>query len=185
MSISKSLKKKRPGVPARLVAVTVILAVVVGLIVFHPWTSSRSNSIDRFNTEIAAGLTAMQNNDVEAARKAFTNAIKIDPTSAVAHYDLGVLVLQYDANPNAAVDLFSTTLELDPNFTNARYNRALAYKSMAMFDEAVTDLRAVLAAKPDDANVMKKLGEMLVQTGKLEEGTALLERAYELDPNLK
>jgi Tfp pilus assembly protein PilF len=160
----------------------VLLLTVVGWVVVRPGSES---SVKRFQTQISAGLTAMHNGDVDAARTAFSKAIKLDPTSAVAHYDLGVLVLQYDANPQAAIDLFTTTLALDPKFTNAQYNRALAYKSLTKFDDAITDLRAVLAVKPDDANVMKKLGELLVQTGKLDEGTALLERAYELDPNLK
>lgn len=173
---------KSRGAVISIAVGVVLLLTIIGWIVLRPGSES---SVKRFQTQISAGLTAMQTGDVEAARVAFTKAIKIDPTSAVAHYDLGVLVLQYDANPQAAAELFSTTLELDPKFTNARYNRALAYKSLAKFDDAVTDLRAVMAEKPDDANVMKKLGELLVQTGKLDEGTALLERAYELDPNLK
>lgn len=180
------LEYLRAVIRKRGVKVLVIGVCVLGMV--FGWRAVRPGSepvMERFKTAISTGLNAMENGDVEEARTAFSKAIKLDPTSAVAHYDLGVLVLQYDANPQVAADLFSTTLELDPNFTNALYNRALAYKSLARFDDAISDLRAVFAMKPTDANVMKKLGELLVQTGKLDEGTALLERAYELDPDLK
>lgn len=172
------------GLRRTLISV-VIVVVLVGLLIVRPWASPAQSREEKYKTEISNGLAAMQSGDVEAARQAFTKAIALDPNSAVAHYDLGVVVLQYDANLQAAIDLFTTALILDPKFTSAQYNRAIANKSLGKFEEAIVDLRAVVAVKPNDANALKKLGELLVQTGKLDEGTALLEKAYQLDPNLK
>lgn len=188
MATRQILLFRRFRVSIKLVAISSALVVAVLVAVVIATQSSNHDKIsesDKVSELITSGLVALQGNNVEAAREAFTEAIEIDPNSAVAHYDLGVLALQFDSNPQAAIDLFSTTLAIDPNFTSALYNRAIAYKSLARFEEAVVDMRAVVAAKPGDANAMKKLGELLVQTNNVDEGTALLEKAYELDPNLE
>lgn len=65
-----------------------------------------------------------------------------------------------------------------------RYARALAYERVDRVDEAVADLRALVAAEPEEADFLNALGYTLVdRTPALEEGLALIEKAIELKPD--
>ena len=65
-----------------------------------------------------------------------------------------------------------------------RYARALAYERADRVDEAVADLRALVAAEPEEADFLNALGYTLVdRTQALEEGLALIEKAIELKPD--
>lgn len=64
-----------------------------------------------------------------------------------------------------------------------RYNRALAYERVDQVDAAVADLRALVAADPEEADWLNALGYTLVdRTDALDEGLALIERAHALKP---
>ncbi|MCX7557281.1 hypothetical protein OS187_10705 [Xanthomonadaceae bacterium JHOS43] len=68
--------------------------------------------------------------------------------------------------------------------TTLRYSRALAYERMDRVDEAVADLRALVALEPDEADFLNALGYTLVdRTDALEEGLALIEKAIALKPD--
>ena len=65
-----------------------------------------------------------------------------------------------------------------------RYGRALAYERSDRVDEAVADLRLLVAAAPDEADWLNALGYTLVdRTDALEEGLALIEKAVALQPD--
>lgn len=134
---------------------------------------------------IAVGLTKLNSGDVEGARTNFQSALGVEPNNVVANYDMGVVLQQYDKKPAEAIPYFTKALSIDPNYTNALYNRAIAYRTVGDKANAIADFSALIEKKPEDANSMKQLGDLLIETGKTAEGTAMLERAYAIDPNLK
>lgn len=65
-----------------------------------------------------------------------------------------------------------------------RYGRALAYERSDRVDEAVADLRLLVASAPDEADWLNALGYTLVdRTDALEEGLALIQKAIALQPD--
>ncbi len=65
-----------------------------------------------------------------------------------------------------------------------RYSRALAYERSDRVEEAVADLRLLVAAAPEEADWLNALGYTLVdRTDALEEGLALIEKAIALQPD--
>lgn len=65
-----------------------------------------------------------------------------------------------------------------------RYGRALAYERVDRVDEAVADLRTLVAAEPEEADFLNALGYTLVdRTQALEEGLSLIEKAVALKPD--
>ena len=65
-----------------------------------------------------------------------------------------------------------------------RYGRALAYEREDRVDEAIADLRTLVAAEPEEADFLNALGYTLVdRTEALEEGLALIEKAIALKPD--
>lgn len=65
-----------------------------------------------------------------------------------------------------------------------RYNRALALERMDRVDEAVADLRLLVADEPEEADWLNALGYTLVdRTAAIQEGFELIERALALKPD--
>ena len=65
-----------------------------------------------------------------------------------------------------------------------RYSRALAFERMDRVEEAVADLRQLLAEAPDDADFLNALGYTLVdRTEAIDEGLELIEQAIARKPD--
>jgi tetratricopeptide (TPR) repeat protein len=60
---------------------------------------------------------------------------------------------------------FRRALELDPKFTDARYNLASAEAAQGTWETAVNDFKQVLAERPDDTKTRQHLGESLFAWG--------------------
>jgi tetratricopeptide (TPR) repeat protein len=87
-----------------------------------------------------------------------------DAQAEIAALDRGLVVFEDDAG--------------------LRYNRALAYERIDRVDDAVADLRALVEAQPDDPDYLNGLGYTLVdRTDALEEGLALIRKAFGLKPD--
>ena len=61
--------------------------------------------------------------------------------------------------------MFRKALELDPKFTDARYDLASAEAASRQWDSAVDGFRQVLKERPDDAKARQHLGEVLFTWG--------------------
>jgi len=75
-------------------------------------------------------------------------------------------------------------LENHPRSTDLRYGRALTRVMMGQVDRAVSELQALVDERPDDPQLLNALGYTLIdQTDRLDDGTALIEQAYDLAPD--
>lgn len=80
-----------------------------------------------------------------------------------------------------AVSRFDQVLSLKGDDADALYNRGLAKEKLGSFDQAETDLRAVLKLQPDNATVLNALGYMLViNTQRYADAEQLIRKALEL-----
>jgi predicted Zn-dependent protease len=65
-------------------------------------------------------------------------------------------------NRNAeAVPQFELALRLRPYYPSARFNLATALAKTGRIDEAIANLRQILAADPEDAYAKKRLADLL------------------------
>lgn len=58
----------------------------------------------------------------------------------------------------AAIDLFSAAIEIQPDFYEARFNRALCYHKRNKNKEAIEDLNVLLKANPENASYLNLRG---------------------------
>lgn len=108
---------------------------------------------------MALGRLYRDQKDLARAEVAFTHALELEPTSpdtvATLRFYLGYLATQQPpADFDAAIDAYSTVIDLRPEWVNARYNRGSAYLdrfwqvgSLADLDLAIDDFGWVLAAR--------------------------------------
>ncbi|MFN8457464.1 MAG: trypsin-like peptidase domain-containing protein [Anaerolineae bacterium] len=68
---------------------------------------------------------------------------------AVYYYDQGLPLLS-DNQAEAAVDSFTQAIELDPDFIEAYYKRASAYRQQSQFAKALADHDKTIELSPDD-----------------------------------
>jgi tetratricopeptide (TPR) repeat protein len=83
-----------------------------------------------------------------------------------------------------SVALATKALEAHPDNVDLRYARALTLVMLDRIDAAVRDLRRLLAAHPEDPQLLNALGYTLVdRTPHIQEGFELVEQAYALSPD--
>jgi tetratricopeptide (TPR) repeat protein len=86
-------------------------------------------------------------------------------------------------NPEAAVRSLQQSLKLDPGFSPAMVNLADLRRTQGDEAEAQRLLRRAVSIDDRDAEAWHALGLSLVRDKRLEEATAMLERAAELRPD--
>jgi len=118
-----------------------------------PAVAGRSSSIPavpppaRVDRLIAAGRSALQNGDMEAARSAFTEAARLDPTSSVAQNGLG-LVEKRAGKLADAERHYLEAIRLDPNDAEAHNNLALVYGQQGDTDRELVEYSTALTLRP-------------------------------------
>jgi tetratricopeptide (TPR) repeat protein len=95
------------------------------------------------------------------------------------------LIAQTNGNYPTALEYYDQALKVDQNFQPAVYNRALVLRDLGRIDEAIVELRKVVAADPKSVGGLYNLGVLLIAQGNAQEGTRLVNKAIELDPSLR
>ena len=102
------------------------------------------------------GVTALERGDLETARSAFEEAVRLSPSSAEAHNSLGWVLLA-QGQIDASIVEFNSALKLKPAFAQAHINLANAFAK----NETWTPPSAKLA-KPCDflQTAPKRIGRL-------------------------
>lgn len=132
---------------------------------------------------IRRGSRLASNRDLNGAMRDFSQAAHLDPTNAVAYYDLGVGYAEVDNVPRARANL-TRAIELDSKYTSAIYDLAIL-DSPSQPQVAVNLYNRLLRIKPNGPNVLYNLGLLLEHLGHHHEGATDIAKAVSLDPALQ
>jgi Flp pilus assembly protein TadD/lysophospholipase L1-like esterase len=127
------------------------------------------------------GTEYLKQDKLAEAETAFKQALKADPSHAGAHNNLGVTYERMGRDGAQAE--FERAIELQPDFTQARFNRSRLLMRKGQIDEAVSELRRTLQFDPDHVGALNMLGMALGRQRKFVEAQTYLEQAVGLDPN--
>lgn len=94
----------------------------------------------------------------------FERAWKAEPRNPLAATELGLAFASANRLPEAEQQ-FRRALELDPKFTDARYNLASAEAAEGKWEPAVADFRQVVSDRPNESRPKDRLGKVLVSWG--------------------
>jgi protein O-mannosyl-transferase len=109
------------------------------------------------------------------------DALRTQPDDAMAHYNLGVALLDEGWPIAEAIPRFERTLELDPGHTGALDNLGMVLNRLDRPAEALPPLQRALALDADDVVALNNLGIALTKLGRPAEAVPHLERALTLD----
>lgn len=93
---------------------------------------------------------------------------------AIAYIDLGM--------PGEAIDKLKRSIDLDPNYHEARYSMALAYEAIEDIDNAAEQLEKAIEISGSSEIYEKYLATMLVRAGKFDEAREHVEHVLLNDP---
>jgi hypothetical protein len=102
-----------------------------------------------FSANLQLGALALSRLDASGAASALAIAVRAKPEDAIAHNLYGS-TLQTLGRSREALEQFQIAVRERGDFVNARYNLARALLKSGRLDEAIDNLRAVVAAYPND-----------------------------------
>lgn len=123
---------------------------------------------------LALGLTS-------DAEKFLRAAISLDPSSAEAHSNLGVLNYRRGTLDDAA-RCFGRALSLTPDSASALNNLGAVLVRLNRLDDAEALLRRAAKLEPNNADAASNLGQALILKGRFDEARTELDRALALKP---
>lgn len=128
-------------------------------------------------------VTSLRQNDWKNSKTLWAAALKTSPQSAVAHNNLG-LVLLNEADHNEAIPEFIKAAELRADYTEPYINLGLAYLDLKRIPEATEALAQALKINEKLPNAHVNMALVLEAQNQLEGAREHYLRAVELDPDL-
>jgi len=113
----------------------------------------------------------------------FNELLRQDKTSKEAMYYRGNFYLHGLSDPNKAINEFKKILGLDPNFTLAHYDLAVAYRHIGKEEEAILQYAKTIELQPNFPEALSNLGGYYFRTGKIEQAKNLFKKAIAIYPN--
>ena len=132
----------------------------------------------------AAMVTAEElysHEDYDKAIEQWREAIRLDPSLARAHHDLG-MALRSKGQTAEAIPLLQEAVRLDPKNGTAYADLGDALQEQNDLDGALTAYQAALALVPKSAPVRNNLGYVFVKKGNLDGAIAEWREAARIDP---
>ncbi len=109
-------------------------------------------------------------------------AVAHQPADPMAHYNLGVALLDEGGAPADALAAFEEAVRLDPDYPAALDNLGLMLNRLGRPEEAQRHLERALALDRDDVVALNNLGIALTQLGRPAEALPYLQKALEREP---
>jgi tetratricopeptide (TPR) repeat protein len=119
----------------------------------------------------------------EAAIRACTEAIALNPRDAVSYVNRAYEYLQKDDYPRSIAD-YTRAIEIDPDRWDGYQGRAWALLRSGRPAEGLVDADAALKRKPDAAQALDTRAHILEALGRREEAIADFRRALAIEPRL-
>jgi adenylate cyclase len=118
----------------------------------------------------------------ERARRTLEGAIRLDPTSGVAHAWLGWIHMAYDWNWATASAQMQEALRLTPREPEVQLCASRLAMALGHWDEAIRLLKSAIARDPLAAVMYNSLSEIYLRTDRLADAEAAERRVLEINP---
>jgi tetratricopeptide (TPR) repeat protein len=112
----------------------------------------------------------------------YSEALRLQPDLAQAHYNLGV-ALGAQGKLAQAVTQYTQALRLQPDFAAAHNNLGEVLATQGKLVQAVAQYRAALRLRPDLAVTRNNLGVALASQGKIEAAITQFQKAIQIKPD--
>ena len=145
-------------------------------------TANRNLKVSAPTAEMHAvrGLIYYNRGDYYNAKEDFEAAIRLNPDSVEAFYDLALTLEKLNMNTEA-IDTYDHLLALDDKFFNGWYNRGRLKLLGGEYTKAIDDFNRALEIEAVSANVVNEIGVAHFRMKKYAEAYADFKRASEIN----
>jgi protein O-mannosyl-transferase len=130
---------------------------------------------------LLASLTWAQSGTYRDAETCFRAVLSKNPSSATAHNNLGIALLQRGSLNEAIAD-FEKAVEVMPDYDRGQYNLGAALLKKGQRDRAILHLKNALKINPNYPKAYYSLATALSEKGENDQAIAYYERALKLEP---
>src|ERR1017187_8057532 len=130
----------------------------------------------------AVGAWFAEQGNLKCAVAAFEEAVRLEPHSAEAHYDLGVALVRVKQLPAAAAE-FRLTLRYKPDMTLAHNSLGSVLIDMEKPAEAAAEFREALKWDPNSVFALDHLAQQLASERRYAAAIRYWKQALALQPN--
>jgi len=147
-----------------------------------------SDSLGKALAEFNRGAALLEQYKYSKALEAFETVVDIVPDWTAARFNLGLAYLNMQVKTGArnylqlAREAFETVLQRDSKHLHSRFCLGLYHEYLADNEKALECFRAVHEADRENPYVLYKYAETLINLGRMEDGTRMLEKVIALDP---
>ncbi len=156
--------------------------VIIWLSLLLPGSAQAAPQANASRTHFNRGVELQQKGDLEGARLAYEEALRLSPRRVDALANLGLVYLNLGRNEKA-IEILSKALALKPELTSVRLFLGLARFRAGQFETAHQELVKVLEAQPAHPQALHLLGLCRLKLDRIEEGALALEAALQANPN--
>ncbi len=128
------------------------------------------------------GRAYLETRQFNRAQIALKRAAESDPANPAILNDLGVTLL-YQNRINQALELFETAGDIDSNYAEAHFNRALCHLARDDEEQAEDALNAFLRLRPNDARALKEKAYLQASRQEYEAAFDSLRHALTAEPD--
>ncbi len=161
------------------IAIATILVITIGAAI---WFASPS-----IDTAVAAnkqGMVYNNNGEHDKAIIAFTKAIELDPSFALAYSNRGWAYMDLGQYEQGIADS-NKAIELDPTLALAYSNRGWAYIRLGQYEQGIIDCNKAIELDPTLALAYSNRGWAYIELEQYDQAIADFDKAMALDPTLK
>ncbi len=144
--------------------------------------SIRERFIDDTHYVRAGDAYLAADDDVDGAVQEYRKALEVNPANAVAHSNLGGLLVNQGQIDEGVAHLLEA-IRLDPNDGTPHYNLGMLMFRQGRAEAAISHLSSAVRLRPGVADAHLTLGVLLCNRGRLAEGAAHLSEAVRLEPD--
>ncbi len=119
--------------------------------------ASPQDTADQARTWFQQGQSAMQGGDLDAAEAAFRRVLTVDPRSAAAYSNLGVVAMRRK-DWDGALQMLKKAQQLEPHVAGIRLNIGLVEYRRGNYAAAIAPLASVVRDQPDSQQARYLLG---------------------------
>ena len=145
------------------------------------WIKAYTLAPDDPRIALAVGKALADAGEDQQAVPILEHAVKLEPASALAGYQLAVVLQRVNRVPEA-IHLLKSVVEAEPKNVDALTNLGMALSQQHEARDAVPYLQRAIALKPKDATAHQDLAAAYIQINQIADAIAELKTAIALSP---
>lgn len=127
-------------------------------------------------------ITLQKQRKFAEAAKSLQQAIKLNPSYAEAHNELGAALQLSGGDAGKIAECYQRAIALKPGYADAHYNLATVLREQGLIIDAEARFREAIRLRPGMVKAHDALGQMLMAVGFLDRAVAVFQEALRLHP---